>query len=94
MNSLLDGLPTHLKPGGRCLLAYGHAPAIKLLRDECARRGYEFKILDKREIDQLDRDFLPGMLMEVRIPLDAVDPSVDAKERKEREEPSFPTDSE
>lgn len=82
MNSLLDGLPAHLKPGGRCLLAYGHAPAIKLLRDECTRRGYEFKILDEREIDQLDRDFLPGMLLEVRIPLDAAGAAVDVEEPK------------
>ena len=29
MTSLLDGLPQHLKPGGRCLLAYGHAPAVQ-----------------------------------------------------------------
>ena len=35
MNSLLDGLPKHLKPGGRCLLAYGHRPAIERLRSEC-----------------------------------------------------------
>jgi release factor glutamine methyltransferase len=71
MTSLLDELPEHLNPGGRCLLAYGHAPAIKRLRTECERRGYEFKILDDRNLDTMDVDFLPGMLVEVRPPLRA-----------------------
>jgi predicted RNA methylase len=69
MNSLLDGLPAHLNPGGRCLLAYGHRPGIEKLQAECERRGYEFKILDDRDLSSLDIDFLPGMLVEVRVPL-------------------------
>ena len=69
MNSLLDGLPKHLKPGGRCLLAYGHRPAIERLRSECEQRGFEFKILDERDLKSLEQDFLPGMLVEVRPPL-------------------------
>jgi methylase of polypeptide subunit release factors len=69
LNSLLDGLPEHLKPGGRCLLAYGHVPAIKLVKSECERRGYEFKLLDDRDLEQLPKDFLPGMLVEIRPPL-------------------------
>ncbi|MGI9473026.1 MAG: methyltransferase [Rubripirellula sp.] len=66
MDSLLDGLPQHLAPGGRCLLAYGHAPAIKRLREEAKRRGYTFEVLDDREVDSLEKDFLPGMLVEIR----------------------------
>ena len=66
MDSLLDGLPQHLAPGGRCLLAYGHVPAIKRLRQEALQRGYEFKILDDRDLDSLPKDFLPGMLIEIR----------------------------
>ena len=69
MDSLLDGLPKHLKPGGRCLLAYGHAPALKRLREQAKKRGYEFKVLDDREIDSLDTNFLPGMLVEIRTQL-------------------------
>jgi len=68
MDSLLDGLPKHLKPGGRCLLAYGHVPAIKRLQEQAEERGYEFKILDKRKLDDLETDFLPGMLSEIRVP--------------------------
>lgn len=72
MTSLLDGLPEHLNPGGRCLLAYGHRPAVEKLQVECARRGYEFKILDDRDLNSLEQDFLPGMLVEVRLPLSGI----------------------
>ena len=68
MDSILDGLPSHLRPGGRCLLAYGHVPAIKRLRTEAENRGYTFTILDDRELDLLEMDFLPGMLIEIRMP--------------------------
>ena len=70
MQSLLDGLPKHLKPGGRCLLAYGHVPAIKRLKAEAEKRNFEYKILDDRDLDSLETDFLPGMLVEVRPPLE------------------------
>jgi len=68
MESLLDELPLHLKPGGRCLLAYGHRPAVELLIDACGKRGYEYVILDDRNLKDLDRDFLPGLLIEVVVP--------------------------
>jgi release factor glutamine methyltransferase len=69
MESLLDGLPKYLKPGGRCLLAYGHVPAVQRLEAEAKKRNYEFKILDERELDSLAVDFLPGILIEIRPPL-------------------------
>ena len=68
MDTLLDGLPNHLKPGGRCLLAYSNVEAIKRLQLESAKRSYGFKILDDRNLDSLDANFLPGMLMEIRPP--------------------------
>ena len=71
MDSLLDGLPQHLNPGGRCLLAYGHVLAIKRLQSESESRGYQLKILDDRSIDELEKDFLPGMLIEIRVPIAA-----------------------
>ncbi len=70
MDSILDGLPKHLKPGGRCLLAYGHVPAIKRLKEESQKRGYELEILDDRDLDSLDENFLPGMLIQLRPKLD------------------------
>ena len=73
MDTLLDGLPKHLTTTGRCLLAYGHVPAIKRLESEAIRLGYEYKRLDDRDLDQLPQDFLPGMLVEIRVPLDKPD---------------------
>jgi len=75
MDSLLDGLPKHLRRSGRCLLAYGHVPAIKRLQIEAEKRNLEFKVLDERDLDALDTDFLPGMLVEIRIPLDSPGPT-------------------
>lgn len=77
MDSLLKGLPNHLKPGGRCLLAYGHVPAITRLLSEAERLGYQTKILDDRKLDELSTDFLPGMLVEVRLGRNQI-PKVDA----------------
>ena len=68
MDTLLDGLPKHLKPGGRCLLAYGNVEAIRRLQAESAKRSYGFKILDDRTLDSLEGNFLPGMLVEIRPP--------------------------
>jgi tRNA1(Val) A37 N6-methylase TrmN6 len=70
-DSLLDGLAKHLKPGGRCLLAYGQVAAIRRLQREAGQRGFEWKILDDRDLDSLDPDFLPGMLIEIRVPIRA-----------------------
>jgi predicted RNA methylase len=69
MRTLLDGLPTHLRPGGRALLAYGCVDGIRTLQAECARRGYLIRVIDDdRDLDQLPEEFLPGMLLEVTLP--------------------------
>lgn len=70
IQSLLDGLPSHLKPGGRCLLSFGHRPGVKLLQQACLERGFDFKVLDDRSIEELEQVFLPGMLIEVKVPTD------------------------
>lgn len=67
MDSLLAGLPSHLNSGGRCLLAYGHVPAITRLLSKTKELGYQTKVLDDRKLDQLPENFLPGMLIEVRL---------------------------
>jgi len=69
LRTLLDGLPKHLRPGGKALLAYGCVDGIKTLRAECARRGYLIRVVDDdRNLDQLPEEFLPGMLLEVTLP--------------------------
>ena len=77
MDTLLAGLPQHLKPGGRCLLAYGHSPAITRLLSKADALGFQTKVLDDRRVDQLPLNFLPGMLIEVRLGKNQV-PKVDA----------------
>ncbi|MAI69941.1 MAG: hypothetical protein CMM01_03415 [Rhodopirellula sp.] len=66
MDTLLDGLPLHLKPGGRCLLAYGNVLAIRRLISESEKRGFSVKVLDDRDLASLSENFLPGMLLEIR----------------------------
>lgn len=69
MRTLLDGLPKHLRAGGRALLAYGCVDGIKTLRAECAKRGYAIRLVDDdRDLDKLPEEFLPGMLLEVTLP--------------------------
>ncbi len=77
MDSILDGLQKHLKPGGRCLLAYGHVPAISRLLSKAEERGFQTKVHDERKLDDLPQDFLPGMLIELRLGRDQI-PKVDA----------------
>lgn len=77
MDSLLEGLSSHLQPGGRCLLAYGHSPAITLLLLKAKDLGYQTKILDDRKLEELPLNFLPGMLIEVRLGRNQI-PKVDA----------------
>ena len=72
MDSLLDGLSTHLKPGGRCLVAYGHVPAITRLLTKAQEKGLQTKILDERQLDDLPENFLPGMLIELRLGRDQI----------------------
>lgn len=69
MRTLLDGLPKHLRPGGKVLLAYGCVDGIKTLKIECAKRGYAIRVVDDdRDLDRLPEEFLPGMLLEVTLP--------------------------
>lgn len=68
MDSILEGLPTHLRSGGRCLLAYGHRPAITRLLAKAEEHGFQAKLLDDRKLEALPDDFLPGMLIEIRLP--------------------------
>ncbi|MCA9053456.1 MAG: class I SAM-dependent methyltransferase [Planctomycetaceae bacterium] len=68
MKSLLDGLPQHLRPNGKALLAYGCRDAIVTLLRSAAERQFATKILDDRKLDDLPEVFLPGMLIEITLP--------------------------
>lgn len=67
LDSLLAGLPEHLAPDGRALLAYGCVTAIRTLCDMAEERGLQVRALDERDLDSLPELFLPGMLLEVTV---------------------------
>jgi len=66
MKSLFEGMPEHLNPGGRVLLAYGCVDAIKTMKQLAQKHNYEMTILDDRDLDELPEEFLPGMLVEIK----------------------------
>jgi len=63
MRSLLKDLKRRLKPGGRAFLAYGCVSAIRALKELAPQHGLEFQVFDKRNLDDLEEVFLPGMLV-------------------------------
>lgn len=69
MRTLFDGLPNHLNPGGKALLAYGSVSGIRMLYKLSAEKGYDIRVIDDdRNLDDLEEEFLPGMLLEVIVP--------------------------
>lgn len=77
--TLMADLPKHLNPGGRVLLAYGAVSGIKAVRKLAAQHGYKFEILDDdRDLEKLDEEFLPGMMMEITVPEEMILKSIRA----------------
>ncbi len=72
LTTLMDGLPAHLNPGGRCLLAYGSVSGVKAVIREAEKRGFQCVIKDDRNLDDLEEEFLPGMLLEVIVPAEKI----------------------
>ncbi|MBC8354963.1 MAG: class I SAM-dependent methyltransferase [Planctomycetes bacterium] len=65
LRSILLGVRTHLKPGGRLLLAYGCCDAILTLEQLAPQHGLRVQRLDDRRLDDLPEVFVPGMLVEL-----------------------------
>lgn len=75
LESLLEDLPRHLNPNGRCLLAYGSGPGIRTAQRLARQRGQAVKILDPAPAPaNLPDTFLPGLLIEVIVPGDGAPP--------------------
>ena len=68
LRTLLEGLRKHLNPGGRVLLAYGSLDGIRTLMRMARERNMTTEVIgDGRNLDELEEEFLPGMLIEVKM---------------------------
>jgi release factor glutamine methyltransferase len=65
LQSLLADGRKHLRPGGKILLAYGCVDAIRQVQQLGREYEYDVRILDDRNLDELEPVFLPGMLLEL-----------------------------
>jgi release factor glutamine methyltransferase len=65
LNSLLEELEDHLRPGGTALVAYGSCDAICTLQRLAPQFGLQTKVWDRRSLQELPSVFLPGMLIEI-----------------------------
>lgn len=70
LRSLVAGLRSRLAPGGRAYLAYGCREAIHQLQRHAFREGLHVRKLDDRDLSRLPEVFLPGLLLEVSLPLE------------------------
>ena len=67
LRTLLEGVRKHLNPGGRVLLAYGSVSGIRTLMRMAREMDMTTEVIgDDRNLADLDDEFLPGMLIEVR----------------------------
>ncbi len=68
LQSLLDGLPERLEPGGRLLLAYGTRSGVIAVIREANARGYPVTTLEDQDPATLADEFLPAVNLEIRLP--------------------------
>ena len=67
LRTLLEGVRQHLNPGGRVLLAYGSVSGIQTVTRMAREMNMTTQVIDDdRNLADLDDEFLPGMLIEVR----------------------------
>jgi release factor glutamine methyltransferase len=68
LNSLVKGARKHLKPNGKMWLAYGCVTAIRRIHEVAGEEQLDCTIPDDRDLETLPEVFLPGMLIELRVP--------------------------
>lgn len=69
LDSLVQGARDRLLPNGRMWLAYGCVTAIKRIQKVAKDEGLTCLQLDDRSLEDLPELFLPGMLLEISVPL-------------------------
>lgn len=68
LKSLVTGARTKLRPNGRMWLAYGCVTAIRRIQEVAEEQKLSCTLLDDRPLESLPEVFLPGMLIEIRVP--------------------------
>lgn len=68
LKSLVSGARGRLRPNGRMWLAYGCVTAIRRIQEIAADQQLSCTLLDDRSLESLPEVFLPGMLIEIRVP--------------------------
>lgn len=68
LRSLVVGTRERLNPNGRMWLAYGCVTAIRKIQEIASAERLSCTILDERQLKDLPEVFLPGMLIEIRVP--------------------------
>ena len=69
LDSLVKGARDRLKLNGRMWLAYGCVTAIRRIENLTKAEQLNYTQLDKRSLDELPEVFLPGMLLELSVPI-------------------------
>ena len=65
----MKGARNRLKLNGRMWLAYGCVTAIRRIENLTKAEQLNYTQLDKRSLDELPEVFLPGMLLELSVPI-------------------------
>jgi release factor glutamine methyltransferase len=73
LDSIVTGARQRLRPRGRMWLAYGCVTAIRRIEMLTRQEKLQYLQLDDRSLDELPEVFLPGMLIEIKVPADARD---------------------
>ncbi len=68
LKSFVTGARTRLRPNGRMWLAYGCVTAIRRIQEVAAENQLSCTLRDDRPLESLPEVFLPGMLIEIRVP--------------------------
>jgi hypothetical protein len=68
LKSLVTGARSKLRPNGRMWLAYGCVTAIRRIQEVADEQKLSCTLLDDRPLESLPEVFLPGMLIEIRVP--------------------------
>ncbi|WP_153556481.1 50S ribosomal protein L11 methyltransferase [Roseimaritima sediminicola] len=69
LRAVLEGLPQHLKPGGRCLLSFTRGTPLEIVRETAEAEGWTSELLEERTWDEDDEQVHPAQVIEIKLPI-------------------------